>query len=222
MLLSAMTSLSSAAGYKMLWHGGSLFGYDTILALFPQLDLGIYISVNGLGDFHSENVVREVLYFVVDIFLGEEPWLNTSNACHYPTQWQNYDMPSEFLNSFPILVNDAFSEPFKFIGIYGHKLYGNVRIFDDTENHLYVQYGRIEGMLHTTADNVIAMLKLNENLTFISHYVEDIMTYAIMTFTNYNDDHDCYSILLMSAPQWSETFPLEFNRFVNYYDHMTN
>ena len=203
----------------MLWQSGFLYGYDTILMLFPQLDVGIYIGVNGVGSEHSANVVREVLYFVVDILLGEEPWLNTSNACYFPTQWQNYDMPpSHLVNSVPNIINDTFFDSNKFTGTYGHKLFGNVEVSSDMENHLHVRFGRIEGRLHTTLDNNVAILEVTGMLVFTMFFWDNHMTYFHITFKAiYNNT---YSVFLMSAPQWGETSPLEFNRSVNYYDDM--
>ena len=85
-----------------MWHSGSIGSYRSRLWLFPDEDLGIFISVNGpkFGDY-DDNHRQVTLSFVADHLLGLKPWLNETTACSYPEPWDkvvstNISLPGRY------------------------------------------------------------------------------------------------------------------------------
>lgn len=77
-------------GYKKIRHSGGMVSYITRLWLFPDMDVGIFGSVNGPGIPRSALQHLSVsLDYIADHLLGFEPWLNESTACSFPNPWAN-------------------------------------------------------------------------------------------------------------------------------------
>ena len=70
-------------------HNGGLISYITLLWTIPDLNIGVYASVNGPGygsNSGNHNIVS--FYYIVDHLLGLEPWLNQTTACTFPKPWK--------------------------------------------------------------------------------------------------------------------------------------
>ena len=72
-------------GFRRAWHSGSLFGFASQIWLFPDLDLGLFVAVNGPARSpHTQYRLTALLYYVSDLLLGDRPWLDEASACSYP------------------------------------------------------------------------------------------------------------------------------------------
>lgn len=80
-------SLLSPAGYKRVYHGGNIFGYDSQLWLLPSINVGIIVLTNGPNDADAVHAIETIIYYVSDLLTGEWLWLNTSTACTFPAPW---------------------------------------------------------------------------------------------------------------------------------------
>ena len=62
-----------------MYHSGGLFAYTTYLTLYPDFDLGTFISVNGPQGRNASNFIRLASLYVADlIFEAADP--NSKNA----------------------------------------------------------------------------------------------------------------------------------------------
>ncbi|KAL8566271.1 hypothetical protein ACOMHN_056843 [Nucella lapillus] len=75
-------------GYPILGHGGSSFGYRSLLTLVPSQKLGVFTVMSG-GD--SNYRTRGTLHaYLMDQALNSVPsWLNASTLCSFPAPWHN-------------------------------------------------------------------------------------------------------------------------------------
>lgn len=70
--------MTCISGYKTISHGGDFTGYHTYVSVFPDMDIGVYTSMN-MPDHGIERMFPHA--YVLDIVLGEEPWFNASAVC---------------------------------------------------------------------------------------------------------------------------------------------
>lgn len=198
----------------MVWHTGSLFSYTTFLMLMEDAGLGIFISTNS-GDSGTENFTLEELFFyITDLFLGEEPWLNNSNACQYPAPWLNTTGWTSS-NHTPILPGGILKSG-DFVGEYGNKLFGEIAIMLNGSKELLVRYNRITGKLYRTNVDHILMMEMDGPLAFFTRTARGLR-YFNMTFAR-ADERGRYQDLLVSAPSLLGTDVLVYKRGVKTFD----
>ncbi|WAR28024.1 GIGA6-like protein, partial [Mya arenaria] len=79
---------------------------------------GIFISTNGgmFKDYQSKSLTT-TMYFLADILLDKEPWLNSSTACSFPLPWKEVNETDPRLTEIPAFLPDI-SE---YAGIYGNE-----------------------------------------------------------------------------------------------------
>ena len=54
-----------------LWHEGSLFGFTSLTWIFPDLDLGMFVTTNGPArDPDTKTRLSDLLHFITDLLLG--------------------------------------------------------------------------------------------------------------------------------------------------------
>ena len=68
----------------MIAHGGELFGFDSLITLYPQMNIGIYTAANGPGGEQSFIGHQLLHYFTSDLLLDLTPWLNTETVLTFP------------------------------------------------------------------------------------------------------------------------------------------
>lgn len=153
------------AGHLNLLHTGQVYGYDSLIWLFPDNDVGIYTAVNGPGNNEAKTALRVIHHYVSDILLNMTPWLNLSAACSFPEPWltrhkknrAHDDDPLEGdtvkgSNKYTTSVYRSGRTLENYIGRYGHLAFGNITITLDTEvGLLYLKVGRFgEAWLYPT------------------------------------------------------------------------
>ncbi|XP_066287724.1 uncharacterized protein [Branchiostoma lanceolatum] len=115
------------AGYRWLHHGGKLFGFTSLMTLFPDQSGGVFTSVNGPVFRLDRDVHRVLHYRVSDMILGLDPWLNTTTACSYPQPWGT--RPADHLPAPPAISRDFPRDKRDYVGSYGNQVFGNLTIF---------------------------------------------------------------------------------------------
>lgn len=76
--------------------------------------------------------------YIMDLLLGEEPWLNLTTACTFPEPWMPLRVRSR-------KVHSEFSRSTdyeKYAGIYGNFVYGNIT-FKANSSALVLEYGQM-------------------------------------------------------------------------------
>ena len=95
MIMMMMTTkhlhLSRPAGYPIVGHSGSTFGYRNLLTLVPSQRLGVFTAMTGRDN--SQALRGSLHAFLLDHALGIPPWLNESTLCSFPAPWHDVDAP---------------------------------------------------------------------------------------------------------------------------------
>ena len=206
----------------MTWHSGGLFAYVTYIALLPAADLGVFLSTNGPGGRNASTVNRQIFSFIADLGLGREPWQNLTNACGYPEPWVNASdtEEDELRNNGTQVLDGGFDKPDRFVGVYGHQLFGDVEVATNGTDGLRMQYNRLVGRLHRTADEGVVMVDLLGGMSFLSRAV-NATKYIRLDFTRPSVT-GVYGRLEVSAPDLGETDILVFRRNIRFSDPVTD
>lgn len=135
-------------GYKSFWHSGGLFSHTTLFGAYPDMDIGIFASVNG-PDFWNESSTHltTVLYYLSDHLLELEPWLNETTACSFPEPWGNDTESEPKEPEVPITVDN----PSEFEGSYSYPLFPNAEVMTNSSQML-MDINRLQGILHPSSD----------------------------------------------------------------------
>ncbi|XP_046368647.2 penicillin-binding protein 4-like [Haliotis rufescens] len=141
--------MSTYKGYKQVRHTGGLFSYITWLGLYPDMDFGIFVSANGPGT-TDEGITETIIsFYISDILIGDQTWLNSSTACTFPLPWEK--MPPSGQNNSD--VTNAEVECLDcYVGKYGHYLFGDLDVRRGPGSSLELHYNRLSGSLNTTVD----------------------------------------------------------------------
>ena len=140
-----------------MFHGGYLYGYNAQLSLLPDADVGVFLALNG-DDYTS--LGRFLIHaFLMDLALDEEPWLNTTTVCTFPEPWVPLPFAEELVQKIAsrddgprhrFTKSDESSDfPYPsdltpYTGVYGDFYYGNVTVFSDDSQSLFIQYGTLQ------------------------------------------------------------------------------
>ncbi len=146
-------------------HGGGINSYITFLKLFPDLDFGIFSSANGPGTMDEAIAENVISFFITDILMGDQPWLNSSTACTFPSPWDK--MPSDTQNNSDVTNTDV--ECLEcYVGIYGQHLLGDVDVREGPGSSLELFYGLVRGSLNTTDHKTTFKLDLWDPYRFLA------------------------------------------------------
>ena len=128
----------------MVAHSGELFGYDALLTLLPDMNIGVYTASNGPGGIDAFLFHQLVHYFLTDTLLGEKPWLDKETICTFPKPWSNKPLSPETIY-IPMDTTLPSSRPLKhYEGKYEHGLLGKIIIeVSSTNTCLSLRHGRI-------------------------------------------------------------------------------
>ncbi|KAL3881024.1 hypothetical protein ACJMK2_033224 [Sinanodonta woodiana] len=116
--------ISSYRAYRKWWHDGVFGAYQSLEWLFPDMNIGVFLSINGPGTPQIPfRAVRTIMYFVSDLLLGEKPWLNQQTSCTFPVPFVQEPM------QYQIRLHNAPPPPppprnlLEYIGQYGSPLF---------------------------------------------------------------------------------------------------
>ncbi|XP_052783040.1 uncharacterized protein LOC128219269 [Mya arenaria] len=135
--------------HRALWHSGGFWSYITLVWLFPEENIGIFISTNGgmLEDYQYTSLTT-TMYYLADLLLDKEPWLNSSTACSFPEPWK--DETDSRLTEISAFLPDI-SE---YTGIYGNEFQPEfiLTVNGSSQTQLNFESGRLGGNLYSTQD----------------------------------------------------------------------
>lgn len=207
----------TSTGYQVTWHSGGIYSYITYLVLIRDLDIGIYIGTSAPFNSTSGVTAIEVFYYIADLLLDEDPWLDTVTSCQFPGPWLGApEQGPSNTNDAPIFVPGLVEKPKLFEGTYGNRLFGDIVIFIDTSGDLLANYSRILGKLHKTSQTHVLMLDMYGSLEFMKYGGQNVM-YINMTFTSPGQGGE-YQSLLVSSPDMGEMDVLLYQRGVTFSD----
>ena len=122
--------------------------------MLPDKDLGVFIATNGFDYTKDGRILLSV--FIMDLILGEKPWLNTTTVCTFPEPWHpNPWFPSQKKGATPN-EKKVFSTPdpptsipyptdlTPYVGVYGDFFYGNMTVYSTDSQTLMLSYGTLD------------------------------------------------------------------------------
>ncbi|XP_070561633.1 uncharacterized protein [Ptychodera flava] len=145
-------------GYVKNFHSGNFPAFGSRLAVYPEVNVGVFIGANGPYDGNDHAAMQRIEAFATDLLLGEEPWLNTTTACTFPEPRQpssdgvfapftskrdkRNGENEKKVNEIKI-HNVHTARPLDdYVGVYGHKALGNCSIWhEDASKNLRYRYG---------------------------------------------------------------------------------
>ena len=142
-------------GYQCIGHSGELFGYDSLLTLYPDMNLGIFTAFNGPGGEKSYLCNMLLRYFITDSMLGLGHWLIPESIERFPEPWvprNRYFLPHVHANIVHgIRASRALTD---YVGTYRNGFLGDVCISTDLANGTLTMYhGKLgEFKLHPDGD----------------------------------------------------------------------
>ena len=120
----------------MYLHTGTSWGYGALLTLLPDMNIGIYTGVTGAdGGYLGRRMLQ---MYVMDLLLGETPWLNLTTGCSFPEPWTPASVKTAKKTDGPPAI---VSNSEQYTGTYGNFQYGNLTFVVDDSSRLILQYG---------------------------------------------------------------------------------
>ena len=180
-------------------HSGGLISYITLLWTIPDLNIGVYASVNGPG-YGSNSGIHNIVsfYYIVDHLLGLEPWLNQTTACTFPKPWkmendtelskhkkgnrfrrfagepivaQDWLLPEKDAEEIRTdpNISDMVQDTTKFDGSYNYPLFAEINVYTNSSN-LHLNSNHIHGILHPTQDKDTFLFKVTYPWELATYY----------------------------------------------------
>ena len=133
------------------------------------MDIGIFASVNGPGfKSFSINHLNTVFYYISDLLLGLEPWLNETTACTYPEPWANKTETESKDREVPIAI-DKTSD---FVGSYFSPLLPVVNVSANSSDLLF-NMNRLHGILHPSSEKDRFLWEVTDPWEFATSYTDN-------------------------------------------------
>ncbi|KAH9509965.1 hypothetical protein Btru_044742 [Bulinus truncatus] len=143
-------------GYQVPWHASSVHGFTSIMWLVPEKSVGVFLSVNGQK--YTDNplgIIQMMTYFITDLMLGHDPWINETTACTFPEPFvKSLEFPNvEFK---PQVADYALAE---YQGTFSSKLLGDIIIRKSSSDPkaLTMTMGKLSGTLLPEGGNVFRL-----------------------------------------------------------------
>jgi len=143
----------SYRGHAILQHGGNVIGHSALNLFLPNDGIGISILTNmdalGLPQ-------MEIAWYAIDLLLGYQPWLNSSNTCNFPcsfikcnkdTQPESIFGHKSNIKEFPIKDIE------EYVGTYVHPAYGSADI-SIASSILTISWNTLSGKLTPTGQDI--------------------------------------------------------------------
>ncbi|KAL8584481.1 hypothetical protein ACOMHN_016802 [Nucella lapillus] len=127
-----------------------IYAYTTYLGIIPGLDLAVFVTSNGPNGKNPGHIIRQLFFYIADLVLGEDTWLNTANA-------------GAASNTTTTCDDHTFNNTFRFLGSYEHQLYGRVDITREGPHGLYARYNRLEGQLCRSEMEHVALYQVRDS-----------------------------------------------------------
>ncbi|XP_067663680.1 uncharacterized protein [Haliotis asinina] len=201
--------LSVYKEYNVSMHTGELNSYTSYIKLYRDFDIGIFVSESGPGSTYASFTENLISFYISDILLADEPWLNVSTACSYPQPWGTW--LSTLQNNSDVTNTDVECLDC-YIGKYGHRLFGDVDVKKGPGASLELFYGRLRGSLNTTDKEATFKLDLWEPFRFYARPGNATMLVEVI-FHGFNNGK--YSFVVFGYPH-----TMTFTRGISFYNEI--
>jgi hypothetical protein len=181
------------------------------MSIYGAMDLAI-LTVSG-GPMYAGEAHSVLHYYISDLILGLDPWLDNTTACTFPTPWANATDDRNYF-TIPNIMADADGESSRvddittdykegwfdaYVGQYGHLFFGNITIsHDDVTDKLRFEAGKF-GIGFLTPDGSLPgkmLLTFDESLSYVHWLESSLGVYPPILFTNQDNTTGLYQELL--------------------------
>ncbi|GAB6032226.1 hypothetical protein CHUAL_010866 [Chamberlinius hualienensis] len=204
-------TISKYRGNTRVFHSGFSNYYYTMMTLFPDKRFGIYTSVNGPHLIRCDNGIKALHYYLSDLILGTQPWINISNICLYPrirqstpksiTDYNKTQMSTLSTTPSTVLIHNRFTSRRtthhlqrrqtasvnkfqRYEGIYEHPFFGSLLIsFNRTVAKLQLNYGYYGKALLEPVNEKIFRMKFFSSVWYQSES-DDMKLFAVKNIFN--------------------------------------
>ena len=199
------------------------------------------VTVSG-GPMYSGEAHTVLHYYITDLVLGLEPWLNNITSCTFPAPWaassgndnldvidhsQHVDLLKDSEDGYPDTDCDDVSSYHvaewydAFIGQYGHLFFGNITIsYDDVSDELRFEAGKF-GAGSLTPDGVVpgkVVATFNETLSYLHWHESSLGVHPPLLFRNPDNTTGLYREI--QALAYDAVVPPTFHRGCQWDDVM--
>ncbi|XP_061164233.1 gigasin-6-like [Saccostrea echinata] len=120
---------------RILESADDMFGYNTLLTLFPDHNLGIFIAMTGED---KDDLFRTALSsYISDLYLGKQAWLNATLLCSFPEPFMPAPPESTPKTHPEVPIGRNLED---FVGNYTSDIYGTASVVDENGNLKFI-YG---------------------------------------------------------------------------------
>lgn len=121
-----------------------MFGYDSLIWLFPESKIGIFTSINGPMNDDALYALRVIHYLAADLLLGLSHWLDITTVCTFPYPWLVNKITPPVVERINIKTRRYTHRPLEdYVGVYGHLAFGNITIsINDSDKQLHLRHGQ--------------------------------------------------------------------------------
>ena len=128
----------------MVAHSGELFGYDCLVTLYPDMNIGIYTNTSGPGGEASFIANQLLHYHISDHLLGCKPWLNIETVATFPEPWRS--RAAYFIPRTKTEINKGIPptrELLEYTGKFKHNFLGILDVSLPASGILHLKIGKI-------------------------------------------------------------------------------
>lgn len=124
-------------GIDYFFHSGGLYGFTALLGYIPSKNVSVFLNSNG--ETSAAEILGPIMYNIFDTLNGEEPWLNETTICSFPSPWKQKGETSETTQNDTQINIDNMD---RFIGNYSDLLYGRFNVSEENGT-LNVKFGKL-------------------------------------------------------------------------------
>lgn len=138
------------------------------------------------------DTLKIIHFYISDILLGFQPWLNETTACTYPEPWKRAKGKRRKYEKKPN-VKPNWNRPLPdFVGTYGHLAFGNITIeLNSSDQKLHLYHGKFGHALLKKSEKPFTFdMAFIETLRYISEADGWRHSYLIQFLSSSNSDID--------------------------------
>ena len=121
-------------------HYGSFPGFYSLITIVPDLNVGIFTSMNGGEQDYPWTVNSLIHTYAIDLALDQDPWLSEERSCTFPPG------SLEMMISDPFVIDKSHKSQRPlgdYVGVYYHPIFNNVTFSLFNRTHLQALLGDI-------------------------------------------------------------------------------
>jgi len=126
-------------GLRLSQHTGTSWGYGGIITVLHDADIAIFTAITGTDYRYTGRYLLHL--YIIDLLLGEEPWIDLETVCTFPQPWTPPHENSKETPKQEVDANVPLLPLERYTGTYGNYGYGNITVNITAQGQLKLRYG---------------------------------------------------------------------------------